>query len=87
MLDLLRVQGCFALSAQYAMCFMMGDGSTCFKPTDPKLVYPVVKTYEAIGAVFEKALAKYLQEESIDLLEEISCGDHEREQLENKTQC
>jgi len=80
MMDLLRVQGCFALSARYAVCFEMDGGG----PMDPNVEYPVVWHYEEIGKMFEKALNDMIDEKNIRSLEDISSSDELREELVNK---
>ena len=84
MMDLLRCQGCFALSSRYAVCFKMRDGSIDVNPMDPSIEYPSVWNYEEIGKVFEKCLNDYVQEKGIKSLEYISSSEELREELVSK---
>ena len=84
MMDLLRVQGCFALSARFAVCFKMRDGSIAINPMDPSLQYPSVSHYEEIGKIFEKGLNELVKEKDIKSLEYISSSGGLREELVNK---
>lgn len=78
MMDLLRVQGSFALSARYAICLGMGDGSVDMNPMDSSIEYPTIKQYEEIGKVFETALNEMVDERRIESLEEFSLKDEEQ---------
>ena len=84
MMDLLRVQGCFALSVRYAVCFEIGGGSKDVNPMDPSIEYPTVWNYEEIGKVFEKALNELVKKKDIKSLEDISSSDELRLELVNK---
>ena len=78
MIDLLRVQGCFALSVRYAICFeLSGD----VDPTDSSVRYPTTMQYEAIGKIFEKALDKMVMEDGIKTLEQVSASTTKRSNL------
>lgn len=81
MMDLLRVQGSFALSARYALCFHVGAN-----PMDKSVEYPSVVHYEEIGKVFEKALDEMVTKSNIKTLEEISSSTELREELANRIQ-
>ena len=78
MMDLLRVQGSFALSARYAICLGMGNGSLDMNPMDSSIEHPTVKQYEEIGKVFETALNEMVDERRIKSLEEFSLKDEEQ---------
>mmetsp|Transcript_19463 Transcript_19463/g.42309 ORF Transcript_19463/g.42309 Transcript_19463/m.42309 type:complete len:1662 (-) Transcript_19463:341-5326(-) len=84
MMDLLRVQGCFALSARYAVCFKMGGCSKDVNPMDPSIEYPTVWHYEEIGKVFEKALDEMVHKEEVKSLEEFNSSDKLRDELVSK---
>jgi hypothetical protein len=72
MIDLLRVQGSFALSARYAICFMMDGGSMNVNPMDPSIEYMTISQYEEIGKAFERALKELVNERNIKSLEEFN---------------
>lgn len=78
MIDLLRVQGCFALSVRYAICFELGGN---VDPTDSSVRYPTTMQYEAIGKIFEKALDKMVMEDGIKTLEQVSASTTKRSNL------
>ncbi len=78
MIDLLRVQGCFALSIRYAVCFELGGD---VEPTDSSVTYPTKMQYEAIGKIFEKALDNMAIKDGIKTLEEISASTGKRNDL------
>ena len=80
MMDLLRVQGCFALSARYALCFKVDS----VDPMDPSVQYPSVFQYDEIGKVFEKALDEMVGANNIKSLEEISSSAQLRDDLVSK---
>lgn len=84
MMDLIRTQGSFALSARFAVCFEMGGTSRDVKPMDPSVVYPGPVHYDEIGKVFEKALDEMIVTNGIKSLEEISASPDLREELSNK---
>lgn len=69
MIDLLRVQGSFALSARYAICFEMCSGSKNLDPMDPNLEYPQISHYVEIGNVFEESLLSLIGKGGITSLE------------------
>jgi len=80
MIDLLRVQGCFALSVRYAVCFeLVGDA----RPTDSSVRYPTLMQYEAIGKIFEKVLDQMVMEDGIKTLEQVSASVKRRTNLCN----
>ena len=81
MIDLLRVQGCFALSARYAVCFEMYGGSKNLKPMDPTIDYPSVWDYVEIGKVFESSLLSFIKQRDVKSLEEVSASGEMREEL------
>ncbi len=76
MIDLLRVQGCFALSIRYALCFELGSNMG-----DSSVMYPTMMQYEAIGRIFEKALDNMVMKDGIQTLEEISASTTKRSNL------
>lgn len=84
MIDLLRVQGSFALSARYAICFEMCSGSKNLDPMDPKLEYPQISHYVEIGKVFEESLLSLIRNGDITSLEGVSASIDVRKQLECK---
>jgi hypothetical protein len=78
MIDLLRVQGCFALSVRYAVCFeLVGDK----RPTDSSVRYPTLMQYESIGKIFEKVLDEMVLEGGIKTLEQVSASTTRRSTL------
>lgn len=77
MMDLLRTQGSFALSARYALCFCIDSEN----PTDPAIVYPSADQYDEIGKLFEKAIDDMVIEKDIKTLEMISSSDDLRQEL------
>mmetsp|Transcript_4309 Transcript_4309/g.7220 ORF Transcript_4309/g.7220 Transcript_4309/m.7220 type:complete len:1456 (-) Transcript_4309:148-4515(-) len=77
-IDLLRVQGCFALSVRYAVCFELGGD---VGPADSSVVYPTTVQYEAVGKIFEKVLDKMVMENGIKTLEQISSSTKNRKNL------
>ena len=77
-IDLLRVQGCFALSVRYAVCFELGGD---VNPTDSSVHYPTIMQYETIGKIFEKALDKMVEEDGIKTLEQVSASKTKRTNL------
>ena len=78
------MQGCFSLSARYAVCFNMGGGSKDVEPMDPNIEYPTVWHYEEIGEMFEKALNEMADENNIISLGNISSSGGLRKELVNK---
>ena len=78
MIDLLRVQGCFALSVRYAVCFELGGD---VGPTDSSVIYPTTAQYEAIGKIFEKVLDEMVKEDRIKTMEQISSSTTRRKYL------
>lgn len=81
MMDLLRCQGCFALSARYALSFELGGSSARANPMDPSIEYPTIEDYKEIGAVFEKVLTEFVAGRGIKSLEDVSASEEERAQL------
>ena len=81
MIDLLQVQGSFALSACFAICFEMCSGSMNLDPMDPKIEYPQVSHYVEIGKVFDESLLSLIEEGGIVFLEEVSASRDMREKL------
>ncbi len=53
MVDLLRTQGSFVLSARYALCLTLQSSKV---EADPAVSYPTVEEYEEIAKTFEKEL-------------------------------
>ena len=84
MIDLLRVQGSFALSARYAICFEMCSGSKNLDPMDPNIEYPQISHYVEIGKVFEESLLSLIRKGDITSLEGVSASINVRKQLECK---
>jgi hypothetical protein len=84
MIDLLRVQGSFALSARYAICFEMCSGSKNLDPMDPNIEYPQISHYVEIGEVFEESLLSLIRKGDITSLEGVSASINVRKQLECK---
>jgi hypothetical protein len=56
-IDLIRTQGSFALSARYALC-LKGEGVKV--EAEPAKVYLTVEEYEVIASFFEDALEEML---------------------------
>ena len=56
-IDLLRTQGSFALSARYALCLALPGSKV---DPDPAVSYPVHEEYEEIAKLFENALDELL---------------------------
>jgi len=81
MMDLLRVQGSFALSARYAICVKMENakGVDIFE-TDTILLFKP-EHYETIGKLFEKQLDKLVEESETKTLEAISSSPAFRSKL------
>ncbi len=75
MMDLLRCQGSFALSARYALCLALHASSG---PMDSDTDYPGLAFYEEIGMQFEKALMAYVEKNRITTLEDISTSSDKR---------
>ena len=84
MIDLLRVQGSFALSARYAVCFEMCGGSKSLDPMDSKITYPSVRDYVAIGKVFDESLLSLIKQRDMMSLEDVSASCEMREELVGK---
>ena len=74
--DLIRTQGSFALSARYALCLELGESKV---DPDPAVPYPVFVEYEEIGGIFEGELSRILL--TGKSLEDLSCNACERENL------
>jgi hypothetical protein len=62
-IDLLRTQGCFGLSARYAVCF--GLSTSCMDENVQE--FPSYQQFETIGMVFEEVLTKLLFNKISDL--------------------
>ena len=62
MIDLLRTQGCFGLSARFAIC--LGLESSCIQ--DDLTDFPPYKHFEQIGELFEQVLGEMLKTTSMD---------------------
>jgi hypothetical protein len=58
LVDLIRAQGCFALSARFAICFALR--SSKIEPAPPQPL-PTYQQYETLGRIFEHALQVLLQ--------------------------
>ena len=64
MVDLIRCQGCFALSIRFAVCL----GLPTSKITDAKSTkLPIMKDYKNLGTLFEEALAEYQSQYPINI--------------------
>lgn len=75
MMDLLRTQGCFALSARYAVCFKTGA------TMDGTIEYPSAVHYDEIAKLFEKALNDMVDTKCLQSLEDISSSNELRGEL------
>jgi hypothetical protein len=62
MIDLLRTQGCFALSARYAICLGLRTSSM----QDTLVDFPLYSHFEKIGEIFEQVLAEMLKTTSLE---------------------
>jgi len=51
--DLLRTQGSFVLSARYALCLTLRSSKV---ESEPAVSYPTIEEYEEIATIFEKEL-------------------------------
>ena len=60
-IDLLRTQGSFALSARYALCLKCEDVKV---EVEPVHTFPTIQEYEVLASYFEEALDKLLQGDS-----------------------
>jgi hypothetical protein len=71
--DLLRTQGCFGLSARYTICI----GLKSSKPQDTLSYddFPSYAHFETIGTIFEQVLGKMLENRSISNTSLVSIGD------------
>ena len=84
MIDLLKCQGCFALSARYALCFSRSLSFNFGKdinPMDTDTTYPTIEHYDEIGKIFDKALDEYVSTNNVNTLEEISSSSEKRSNL------
>lgn len=64
MVDLIRCQGCFALSIRFTVCL----GLPMSKISDSKSAkLPVMKDYKNLGTLFEEALAEYQSQYPINI--------------------
>jgi hypothetical protein len=77
MIDLLRCQGCWALSVRYAVCFATSN----VDPADNLAEYPTIEEYVAVGNVLEEALSSFVKNHGIKCAEDISASAEERSQL------
>lgn len=75
-IDLLRCQGCFALSARYALCLSLPSSKV---DPEPAVAYPTIQEYEDIAKAFESSLDELLNNGSS--LESISSDTTLRAQL------
>jgi hypothetical protein len=64
-IDLLRTQGCFGLSARYALC--LGLPSSTIE-TPQSLEMPFYSDYDRIGTLFEETLDEMLKWSTLDLI-------------------
>ena len=81
MMDLLRVQGSFALSARYAISLKMENAKGVdILETDTILLFKP-EHYETIGKIFERQLDKLVEESEIHALEVISSSSALRSRL------
>lgn len=81
MMDLLRVQGSFALSARYAISFKMENAKGVdILETDTILLFKP-EHYETIGKLFEKQLDKLVEDSDTKTLEAISSSPALRSRL------
>ena len=83
--DLLRTQGSFVLSARYALCLTLRSSKV---EADPAVSYPTVEEYEEIAKTFEKELDGLLDSVVVSsdgtmkhTLEDISSSSEKRTQL------
>jgi hypothetical protein len=72
--DLLRTQGCFGLSARYAICFRLPSSTI----EDDVKDFPSYSNFENIGIIFEEVLADMLNTMTF---ENISEDSHLRQQF------
>ena len=75
-IDLLRCQGCFALSARYALCLSLPSSKV---DPEPAVAYPTIQEYEDIAEAFESSIDELLNNGSS--LESISSDTTLRAQL------
>jgi hypothetical protein len=82
LVDLIRTQGCFALSARYAVCFALPTSVIDPNPVRP---LPTYQEYEKICQTFERELENMLQEEKGSItLDYISSNPEERDKFADK---
>jgi hypothetical protein len=75
-IDLLRSQGSFALSARYALCLTLTNSKV---ESDPTVAYPTIEDYEEIAKTFEKVLNELLDSKQSNVsLEGISSDEEMR---------
>ena len=67
MMDLLRVQGSFALAVRYTVCFQLNKS-----PMSSDSPVPSMTQYELLGKVFERKLDQFVASKNILSLEELS---------------
>lgn len=77
MIDLLRTQGCWALSARYAICF----ATDAVDPANDFAEYPTLVEYNEVAKVFEKCLSDFVMNHGIKSAEDISASLDERSKL------
>jgi len=65
--DLLRTQGCFGLSARYVICFCLSTSSMQLNEK-----FPVYTDFEKIGLVFEEVLGEMLKSTDFERIHERS---------------
>lgn len=80
LVDLLRTQGCFALSARYAVSFGL---STSKIEANPIVPLPIFQEFERIGMIFEKELDDMLPSYN-DTLDDIATNKEARFELVKK---
>jgi hypothetical protein len=86
MMDLIRCQGCFALSARYALCFEVShDSRGSGNPMDPDSSYPVIEEYEEMAKIFEQSLIQYVEKNGVKSLEDIANSSDSRTSLASET--
>jgi hypothetical protein len=79
MIDLLRCQGCWALSSRYSLCLALES----VDPADKMVEYPCIDEYVEIGKVLEKAFSEFIINHQIKSVEDISSSPEQRSMLED----
>ena len=80
-IDLLRTQGSFALSARFALCLELAGSKV---DPDPAISYPIMQEYEEIAKTFENALEDLLlagDNNNKSSLMDVSLDESQRSQL------